>query len=348
VHLLGLGDSASGIYVNPAMQAWLNPVLKLQFNFYLNAACADSARSVDASVFAALQQRLQELPPGMKAMLLAFDYWHNDDGQADRAASSFHVPNDYAAACAAALPDRIEWVASIHPYRDDAVTALRDCVARGAKAIKWLPPAMGIDPASPRCDAFYDELARLQLPLISHAGTEHAAPGKIIQEYGNPLLLRRALERGVRVIVAHCASLGRGADLDRNSKTEIAHFDLFARLMQNDTWRDRLYGDLSAVNLVNRERDVLPRLLQQRDWHARLLQASDYPLPAVMPIVSLRGLHAAGVLTEADANLLMQVRQYNALWFDFLLKRALQWQGHAFAPDVFHTRHVFELTKTTT
>ena len=38
--------------------------------------------------------------------------------------------------------------------------------ARGAVTVTWLPPAMGIDPASKRCDAFYDAMARLDLPLL--------------------------------------------------------------------------------------------------------------------------------------------------------------------------------------
>ena len=34
---------------------------------------------------------------------------------------------------------------SIHPYRPDAVAALEQAKADGARAVKWLPPAMGID-----------------------------------------------------------------------------------------------------------------------------------------------------------------------------------------------------------
>jgi hypothetical protein len=56
-----------------------------------------------------------------------------------------------------------------------------------ARAVKWLP-AMGIDPASARCDPFYAALVRLNLALITHAGQERAAPGGAVQKYGNPLL----------------------------------------------------------------------------------------------------------------------------------------------------------------
>jgi len=68
-------------------------------------------------------------------------------------------------------------VCSIHPYRRDAVAALENAVAHGARAVKWLPSAMGIDPASPKCDAFYRSLAQLHVPLICHAGEEMAVDG---------------------------------------------------------------------------------------------------------------------------------------------------------------------------
>jgi len=63
-----------------------------------------------------------------------------------------------------------------------------------ARGVKWLPAAMGIDPGSPLCDRFYGALARLRLPLITHAGLERAVMGTDVQDYGNPLRLRRALD----------------------------------------------------------------------------------------------------------------------------------------------------------
>ena len=73
---------------------------------------------------------------------------------------------------------------------------------------------MGIDPQSPRCDRFYAALAAANLPIISHAGRELAVAGGN-QDFGNPLRLRHALDHGVRVVLAHCASDGddRMADL---------------------------------------------------------------------------------------------------------------------------------------
>ena len=45
---------------------------------------------------------------------------------------------------------RFEWIASVHPYRRDAVAALGQAVRNGARAVKWLPAAQGMDPDEAR------------------------------------------------------------------------------------------------------------------------------------------------------------------------------------------------------
>jgi len=43
VHLLGVGDSASGVYVNPRMGSLRYPTLYVRRAFFVNAACVDDA-----------------------------------------------------------------------------------------------------------------------------------------------------------------------------------------------------------------------------------------------------------------------------------------------------------------
>lgn len=276
-------------------------------------------------------------------MLLAFDYCYDARGRRLPERSAVHVPNEYAAAVAVAFPERFEWIASIHPYRADAVEALDWAARHGARAVKWLPPAMGMDPASPLCDGFYAALARHDLPLLSHAGDEYAVGGAGVDDYGNPLRLRRALERGVRVIVAHCASLGTGVDLDRGAHgRRRENFALFARLMDEAGYHGRLYGDIAAIAQINRAGANLRSLLRREDWHARLLNGSDYPLPGVMPLVSLRGLARDGFIGEGEVATLAALRRYHPWLFDWVLKRSLAADGRRFAPAVFETRRVFD------
>ena len=139
---------------------------------------------------------------------------------------------------------------------------------------------MGIDPSSPRYDAFYEAMARLNIPLLSHAGGEVALPSHVTQDVNNPLRLRRALDHGVRVIVAHCASLGSDIDLDKGlGGVRVKSFDLFTRMMEEPRYENLLFGDVSVITQTNRLGTLLTTVLTRNDWHPRLLNGSDYPLP---------------------------------------------------------------------
>ena len=200
--------------------------------FYLNAGCVhDHPGRVDASVVDRLLNQVEGLKPGAKALLLAFDWARDERGAPLPERSTFHVPDDYASTVAKANPSAFEWAASIHPHDPAALDRLDRAVAQGARAVKWLPPAQNIDPSSSRCDSFYRRMAMLNVPLITHAGDERAVRGHD-ETLGNPLKLRRALDLGVRVVVAHCASLGVARDLDRGANGPLApSFALFGRLM---------------------------------------------------------------------------------------------------------------------
>ncbi|HEX9183367.1 MAG TPA: amidohydrolase family protein [Burkholderiales bacterium] len=342
-HLIGVGDAASGVVVNPRSQSLLSPGEYARRVFFLNASCAkDAPVGVDRGFVARALDLMQALP-GTKMLLYAFERAHDERGAPLPQRSGLHVPDAYAREVARAHPQVFEWVASVHPYRADCVEALERAKAEGARAVKWLPSAMNIDPASPRCDRFYEALARLHVPLVAHAGLARAVIGADLQDYGNPLRLRRALDAGVRVVVAHCASMGRDRDLDQGAHgPAVESFALFARLMDEPRYARRLYGDLSAVTQVNRAAGTLARVLERSDWHARLLNGSDYPLPGVMPLFSLDFIVSLGLLEPAAAPVLSQIRQHNPLLFDFVLKRSLRWRGAALAASVFETRQFFE------
>jgi mannonate dehydratase len=345
-HLIGTGDSGSGITLNPRMDSLLSPGAYARRLFFMNAGCAHEARgSVDRAYIERMHNLIDGMRPGVKLLLYAFERNYGEDGKPNAEHTGFHVPDAYARDTARAHPRYFEWVASIHPYRADCVEALERAKRDGARAVKWLPPSMGIDPASPRCDRFYAALARLDLPLVSHAGLERAVIGGDMPHYGNPLRLRRALDAGVRVVVAHCASLGQDRDLDRGASAGLVEsFELFARLMAEPRYEKRLFGDISAMTQTNRAGPALAKTIERTEWHARLLNGSDYPLPGVMPIFSVDYLASLGLVQSAAAPVLKAIREHNPLLFDFVLKRHLRSGGKAFAKGVFETRGFFERT----
>ena len=344
-HLFGDGRSGSGIWLDPELDRPSGVVARARRIFFLNAGCVGDEGRLDEGMVLRMIQLVESLPAGVKLMLLAFDFTYDETGRQRKDLSTFYVPHEYVRKVAASRPERFEWIASVHPYRADAVEALGAAKAGGARAVKWLPPAMGIDLAHARCKPFYDALVRLDLPLLVHVGEEQAVPGARRGDLASPLALRHPLGQGVRVIAAHCATLGESPDLEANANPDkapsVPNFDLFARLMGERRYEKLLYGDISAVTQANRDRH-LPALLARREWYPRLLNGSDYPLPGMMPLFSLRSMVSMGILDEALVPGLRQLRESNALLFDFALKRSLTKGGARFPVGVFETRSYFE------
>jgi mannonate dehydratase len=339
VHLLGTGDSGSGCAVHPSMHEWWHPVEVVRRLSILDASCiAPDAASIDLAYVERLVRLVGDFPPGARWLLFAFDHACDEGGEPRADWSTFHVPNAYAARVAAGAPERFGWVASIHPYRTDAIERLDAALRDGALALKWLPSAMNIDLRSPRCRPFYDRLAAARLPLIVHCGEEQAVPGAGRAAFGNPLHVRAPLERGVRVIVAHAASLGGADDTDRRSRPRRAAFDLWARLMDERAHERLLLADISGALQSNRALRVARTLLERADWHPRLLHGSDHPLPGLMPLYRTERFAAAGLLEAGAVEPLDAIRAHNPLLYDFALKRHLRHGGARFSPVIFDTR----------
>jgi mannonate dehydratase len=342
-HLMGIGDAPGGVVVNPRSASLGSPGDYARRVFFLNAGCAQGAPGGVDRGYVERALGLMQAMPGTRMLLYAFERAHDERGEPLPRLTGLHVPDAYARDVARAHPQTFEWVASVHPYRADCVEVLARAKADGARAVKWLPAAMRIDPASALCDRFYAALARLRLPLVTHAGLSRAILGADIQDFGNPLRLRRALDAGVRVVVAHCASMGEDRDLDRGAHgPRLPSFELFARLMDEPRYAKLIFGDLSAMTQTNRAGSALARVLARADWHARLLNGSDYPLPGVMPLYSPDHLVALGLLEPAAAPVLSEIRRYNPLVFDFVLKRSLRLGAAALGASVFETRRFFE------
>ena len=344
VHLAGWGGGKSRIWVNPLMQSVFHPFEVVHAQFYANAACAthqnmEATHTYIERLYALQQQR----PAGAKLLLLAMDYFHDALGNRIPERTVFYVPNDYAAELAAQHPERFEWAASVHPYRPDCLEALAWAKHHGAQAVKWIPSAMNIDPAARRCDPFYDALKRLNLPLISHGGYEHPLLGSgSLEVLNNPLALRRPLERGVRVVVAHCASTGAAIDTDQGtSGPKVECFSLFSRMMEEPQFVGLLFGDISALTESSRVGPVLRSVLERSHWHSRLLNGSDYPLPGYIPEVSINRLVEYKFIPKAIGKVLSEIREYDPLLFDFVLKRHVGASDKRFPASMFETADFF-------
>ena len=198
---------------------------------------------------------------------------------------------------------------------------------------------MGIDPASPKCDAFYAACKKHNMPIICHTGLKRAVQGGN-QHDANPLKLCRALDAGVRVVLAHCASDGEDIDYD-NGNMNVKGFDLFLRLMDEPNYKNLIFGEIYAITLFNHAWGIKP-LLQRTDLHSRFLNGSNYPLPGIPPLISLKQLVSKNLLDANNVDFFKKIRLYNPILFDFALKRLLRFEGQSFANSVFETRPFFQ------
>ena len=172
-HVAGLGKGTD-IFVNPKLGSWKHPLGYLRFKIYLSAAAVTDLESADDQMIERLVRLISHIEDHGKYCLLAFDKNYNHDGTPNLAKTEFYVPNDYVFSLLARYPTLFEPVISVHPYRPDALEELERGAKRGARMVKWLPNAMGIDPADELCDPFYQKLKELNLVLLSHGGEEKA------------------------------------------------------------------------------------------------------------------------------------------------------------------------------
>jgi len=326
-HIAGIGTDDTNNHVHPKMRAWRHPFHRVKFAVYLSAAGVEDMAHADAEFAARLVRLVANIEGHGKYRLLAFDKNYNRDGTANLAKTEFYVPNEYVFALAAAHPDLFEPVISVNPYRPDAVDELTKWAGRGGRMVKWLPNAMGINPADEKCDPFYRRMKELDLVLLSHGGEEKAVEAEEDQRLGNPLLLRRALDHGVKTIVAHCAGLGHNEDLDDPARKRTHNFDLFLRLMDDRRYDGLVFGDISAMTQFNRAGRPLAAVIKRTDLHPRLVNGSDYPLPAINVLIRTKPLVAAGYINETERASLREIYGFNPLLFDFVLKRCLRAPG---------------------
>lgn len=335
-HVIAIGTSVKDAFINSKMRSGIN-LERFKFLIYASAANVKNLDNADQEYLTRLVRLARSSKRQGKYRILAFDKHYKPDGTVDLTKTNMYVPNDYVVELARQYADVFLPVISLHPYRRDAIEELEKWAKAGVKYIKWLPNAMGMDPANPAIETFYRKMKEHNMILLSHSGEEQVVEAEEDQELGNPLRLRKPLDMGIRVIVAHAASLGNCADLDNGGDKKANCFDLFLRLMDEPKYRGLLFGEVSAMLQFNRMPGPFSTLLKRQDLHSRLVNGSDYPLPAINALIRTRSLASDGFITSEERNALNEIYDYNPLLFDFVLKRTMRHPEtkQKLAPSVF-------------
>lgn len=220
------------------------------------------------------------------AVVLAFDAVYTDSGEFDPANTHLHVTNDYVIELCR-RHRKMLFGCSVNPYRKDAVQELERCIAAGAVLMKWLPLTQGFDPSDPVCFPLYEVMAHHGLPLLSHTGGEQALP-VLSPQTADPRLLVPALQRGVTVIAAHCAT--------RSSPRERTYIREFIAMTHA---YEKFYGDTAALNLPSRWHGW-DALLEDAIARNRLVHGSDWPIISIPPASHLGTIESLELMCEPN------------------------------------------------
>lgn len=260
-HTAGIGAGDSGCFISPAMENnW-------RFGIYLKSfgvTREDLTIQGDSLVIRRMAEQVSQSRRVRAAVVLALDGVLDEHGELDRKRTEVYVPNEFVARETARYTNLL-FGASIHPRRPDALQRLDWAAANGAVLVKWIPPIMEIDPADERLTPFYQRMAQLKLPLLTHTGRERSFT-TADDTLSDPARLELPLRLGVTVIAAHAAANGE-------SEGQPAIERLFAMMRRHPN----LYADISALTQVNKL-GMLQTALRDRQLQSRLLYGSDFPL----------------------------------------------------------------------
>ncbi|MBP7652519.1 hypothetical protein KA977_03795 [Candidatus Dependentiae bacterium] len=321
-HILGISKETTGCYANENMNSFINPVKHFKYLIYLSASKVNK-NSVDTEYIKRFNYLIKNFNHQGKYYIFAMDKYYEKNGIVNEKKTEFYTPNDYIYNLSVKNKNMIP-VVSIHPYRKDALNELKKWADLNVKFIKWLPNSMGINPSDSEIIPFYAMMKKYNMILISHTGKEEAVDSEENQKLGNPLLLKLALDSGVKVIAAHCASSGSSIDFEDPEKKSIDNFSLFLRMMDKPEYKGLLFGDISAVTQYNHMDKCLNILLNRTDIHHRLINGSDYPLPGINFLIQTSKLCRNNFITKEEKKILDEIYKINPLMFDFILKRTIK------------------------
>ncbi|XP_062522183.1 uncharacterized protein LOC134196973 [Corticium candelabrum] len=347
-HIIGKDEAKTGCRVDSRMLKWYHPWKYMKTWIFLFAAGVQDLENADERYVDRLMRLVKHSAPvkredGMsfhgRNCILAFDQVYSAKGEPDEEHTTLYVPNKYVYELSRKYPNEFIATCSVHPFRPDALEELDRCRKQGIRIIKWLPNSMNIRPADddPRYDQFYDKVKELDMYLLIHVGDEHSVSSRFLDNsLGNPLFLRKPLNKGVKVIAAHCATEGSSVDFETDTSGHIKaeNFDLFLRLMHDPKYQQNLFADISATISFLRVK-YLPRLLAEKEIHSRLVFGSDYPVPAINVIVHTKKLLKYNLITPEQKTCLDELYEFNPLLFDFACKRCLSHEGHKFPISLF-------------
>jgi hypothetical protein len=275
-HAAGIGAGRSGCHVSRRL------INNWRYRLYLKAFGVTEREIHESGDGLVIQRLSEQLTASLfvdSAVLLALDCCVDRDGHENFFRTELYVPNEFVMKETSKHPN-LYFGASIHPYRNDAISRLHSVASQGAVLMKWLPSVQHIDPADRRLVRFYESLRELGLPLLIHTGNEHSFTASH-DLYSDPARLTIPLDCGVTVIAAHMATNGMNGG-EKN----------FERLLSLCSRYPNLFGDISSLTQLNKI-GHLQKVLAHNEILDRLIYGTDMPIlntAAVSPFYFMNSL----------------------------------------------------------
>ena len=269
VHTAGLGYGGSGAFLNEEMRE------NFRVRFFLRwvgVTEQELEAQGDQLVLRRLSKNIARSRYVDQAVVLAMDgIVDRTTGLLDETRTQIYIPNDFLARELPKYPNLL-FGASINPNRKDSIELLERAAAQGAVLVKWIPSIMDIDPSDEYFIPFYQKMAELGIPLLSHAGMERSF-ANARDELSDPFKLLLPLRHGVTVIAAHMGATGRSEGQDN-----------FERLLSILSSYTNFYTDISSLTQFNRLGYLVKGL--NTPWAIdHMIYGSDWPLQH-FPVVS--------------------------------------------------------------
>lgn len=383
-HIIGNGQSVKDICPSidlsdvphgAALNTWLNqdrfkwsePVSKIKTTVLMDTVKVKNKKNADVESVNRVLELVEGLAKGkegynFRVHILAIDGFYNapvqsgfytNQGHArfEQKKTDLFIPNWYTVKLAECLNSKFKYrkpfvpVISINPYRKDALNRLEE-LKNKARYIKWVAPSQGFDPSNPLIKPFYQKVKEYGMVIMSHTGDEHAfnVMDESTREFGNPVLMRNALDMGIPIILSHAGGddvknfdgqrltsigdqthakkHGHGLPLSHEYRN---HWNFMKMILDEKNEKDWcLFGDISALTLDKNFQHFKALMGAQKDQlQYRLLYGSDYPLAASRFLFPLAGLIEQNYLHPSLEASLEELFSYNPLAFDIAVKRNL-------------------------
>ena len=95
-------------------------------------------------------------------------------------------------------------------------------------------------------------------------------------------------------------------------------------MFKEKKYEKNLFGEISGATIHTRVGEAIDTLLAHPEFHERIVNGSDYPLPAINILYRTGQFEEMGYINSKEREHLNEIYEFNPLLFDLALKRTIR------------------------